>query len=156
MTKRRSLATISVVLLILVAGAAFLYAARSQGPDVTVLVAPSPTAAPFNASPTPAPTPITSPVPTPEGFVLPQGCSYVAGPTPSSPKEWRFSCGGAPDSAQRAATALNQQGWAGCLPQPGGIGEWWKGAITTRVTEGRNASEPPFLLQYPRSFTNCP
>lgn len=106
--------------------------------------------------PPPPPRPVVH-LPTPEGFVLPQSCAYVADPTRSgTTTEWRFNCGGAPDSAQRVAAALDQQGWARCLPQPGGIGEWWKGPTTTRVTEGRNASDPPTLSQYPRSITNCP
>lgn len=98
--------------------------------------------------------------PTPTGFVLPQGCSYVGtsatgGPTRTEFTEWRFTCGGAPDSAQRVSAALNQQGWTACRPQPG-IAEWWKGAMMTRVTPNANANENPVLMQLARFMTNCP
>lgn len=148
----RAAAIVLVVLLLVVAGA-LLLAIRMQTPTSTPTS--QPTVAVATAFPTSPPTTTPTPAPTPEGFVLPQGCSYVGAPTRTTTTEWRFTCGGASDSAQRVAAALNQQGWAACLPQPG-IAEWWKGPTTTRVTPAANASDPPYLLQYPRFVTNCP
>ncbi len=108
----------------------------------------------------PPPPPRPTPVPAPEGIVLPQGCFYVGAVVPptsggNSAPYWRFTCGGAPDSAQRVSAAITQQGWARCLPQPG-IAEWWKGPTTTRVTPASNANDFPSLSQFARFVTNCP
>ena len=61
MTTRRSLATIAVVLLIVVAGYGLLYAVRSQVPAVVPSTAPAPPAASPSNSPSPSASPALAP-----------------------------------------------------------------------------------------------
>lgn len=164
MTTRRSFATLAIVLLILVAGVALLYAVRAQVPPASVSSSsPTParptsvaTASPSTASPVP------SPAPTPIGFVLPQDCSYVRRPLPATPAPatpvtyWEFTCAGAatPDlkAVERIAPAFAQQGWTPCPSNPG-TGVWWKGATQTMVGQG---SPYPGLSQLARQSQDCP
>lgn len=123
------------------------------------------------APPTPAASPAITPAPptiaaataapTPIGFVLPQGCSYIRGPILASPAgntsvtSWEFTCAGAatPDlmAIERIAPAFAQQGWTPCPSNPG-TGVWWKGATQTMVAQGTN----PGLSQVARQSQDCP
>ena len=114
------------------------------------------------ASPSPTASPTSSPAATPIGFVLPQDCSYVSGPTLVSPGStttpstyWEFTCAGAatPDleAVQRIAPAFAAQGWTPCPSNPG-TGVWWKGTTQTMVAQGTR----PGLSQLARQSQDCP
>jgi len=111
-------------------------------------------------SPAASPTPTASLAPTPVGFTLPQGCSYVGDPIVTQPGQtvvttWEFNCGAAPDffAIERLSPAFTQQGWTLCSIGQG-RGTWWKGTLQTTV--GQSAVGNPVLTQLTRQSQDCP
>lgn len=122
MTTRRGLATIAVVLLIIVAGYAVLYAVRSQVPATTAPlpspiatqpVAPSPSQSP--SAPTPTPTPTRTATPATAGhFKWPCGTvtAYVA---PTATAAGSVSLGTSTFALARGSGPTNNASLSGSL-----------------------------------------
>jgi hypothetical protein len=116
--------------------------------------------APPSSSATTAPTAIAtaSSPPTPTGFALPQGCTYIGSATVvSGQTEWRFDCGTTANRDARGilTPAFTQQGWTSCGAVTA-TATWAKGTTEIVVAESSGAAgDYPKLAQHGRTNA-CP
>jgi len=102
--------------------------------------------------------PSTSARPSPTGFVLPQGCAFVAPPVVGTDSTvWSVDCGAQANHDARGTLgpALTQQGWISCAI---GLGSMYvkKNDVMLRVTESSLApGEYPGLTQFVRLISPC-
>ena len=102
--------------------------------------------------------PSTSARPSPTGFVLPQGCAFVAPPVVGTDSTvWSVDCGAQANHDARGTLgpALTQQGWISCAI---GLGSMYvkKNDVMLGVTESSLApGEYPGLTQFVRLISPC-
>jgi hypothetical protein len=102
--------------------------------------------------------PATSARPSPTGFVLPQGCAFVAPPVVGTDSTvWSVDCGAQANHDARGTLgpALTQQGWAGCAIGLGTM-QVKKNGVMLGVQESTLApGEYPGLTQFARLISPC-